>query len=82
LTLAGTDSLPGQAVLYATAHEPLIGEELYAGGAYLNAGPMHEASLRTQDIFRWMLVVVILLGTVAVLFGLDETIAQLIGNIL
>jgi hypothetical protein len=82
LTLAGTDSLPGQAVLYATAHEPLIGEELYAGGAYLNAGPMHEASLRTQDAFRWALVVVILSGTVAALFGLDETISQIIGNLL
>ena len=30
-TLAGTDNLPGQAILYATAHDPLIGEEMYAG---------------------------------------------------
>lgn len=82
LTLAGTDSLPGQAILYATASEPLIGEELYAGGAYLGAGPMHTASLRTQDIFRWILTAVILLGTIAVLFGLDQTIVQIVEGVL
>lgn len=62
MTLAGTDSLPGQAVLYATAQEPLIGEELYAAGAYINAGQMHLASLRAQDILRWVLVLFILVG--------------------
>ena len=82
LTLAGTDSLPGQAVLYATAHEPLVGEELYAGGAYLDAGPMHQASLRTQDVFRWALVVIILLGAVAVLFDLDDSIMQFFRGLL
>ncbi len=68
-TLAGADSLPAQAIMYATAQEPLIGEELYAGGAYLRAAPMHAASLRAQDIVRWLLVAVILLGGIAKLFG-------------
>jgi hypothetical protein len=62
LTLAGTDSIPGQAVMVATAQEPLIGEELYAAGAYINAGQMHIASLRAQDILRWVLIVAILVG--------------------
>ncbi len=61
-TVAGTDKLPGQAILYATAHDPLIGEELYAGGAYLGAGPMHQASLHAQDVFRWLIAVLILFG--------------------
>ena len=82
LTLAGTDNLPAQSVLYATAHEPLIGEELYAGGAYLNAGPMHDASLRAQDILRWALVVVIMLGIIAKAFGLDAMFVDLIGGLL
>jgi hypothetical protein len=82
LTLAGTDSLPAQSVLYATAHEPLIGEELYAGGAYLNAGSMHDASLRAQDILRWALIVVILLGVIAKLFGVDTMITNLIEGLL
>jgi hypothetical protein len=67
-TLAGTDNLPGQAVMYAAAHDPLIGEELYAGGAYLDVNPMHEASLHAQDIARWVIVVVIILSAAAGLF--------------
>jgi len=82
LTLAGTDNLSAQAVLYATAHEPLIGEELYAGGAYLEAGPMHAASLRAQDAIRWVLAGVIVLGVLAKLFGLDAIIRDLIGGLL
>ena len=69
MVLAGSDSLPAQAVLYAAADEPLIGEELYAGGAYLQAGPMHSASLRAQDVLRWVLVIVILAGAFLKLVG-------------
>jgi hypothetical protein len=47
----------------------LIGEELYASGAYIQAGPTHAASLRVQDIFRWILVLVILAGAVMKFFG-------------
>lgn len=65
LTLAGTDNIPGQAIFYATAHEPLVGEELYAGGAYIDAGPMHISSLHAQDVIRWLLVIFILGGAVA-----------------
>lgn len=68
LTVAGTDSIPGQAVLYATAEEPLIGEELYAGGAYLGAGFTHAASLRAQDIVRWILILIILVAAVSRIF--------------
>lgn len=69
MTLGGTDNLTGQAVLFATAKEPLIGEETYAGGAYLGAGPMHIASLYAQDILRWILIGLILIGAVLKLFG-------------
>jgi hypothetical protein len=70
LTLAGSDSLPGQAVLYAAAQEPLIGEELYAAGAYIQAGPMHLASVRAQDIARWGLVIIILILSALKMVGL------------
>jgi hypothetical protein len=70
ITIAGTDSITGQAVLFAASHEPLIGEEVFAGGAYLNAGPFHIASLRTQDVFRWAIVVIILIGAFARFVGL------------
>lgn len=69
LTLAGSDSLPAQAILFAAAQEPLIGEELYAAGAYVNAGPLHTASLHAQDVFRWLLVLGILIGVILKLAG-------------
>lgn len=68
-SLAGTDNLSGQAVLFAAAQEPLIGEEVFAGGAYLEAGEMHTASLKVQDIFRWLLIVIILIGTILKVAG-------------
>ena len=69
-TLAASDSLSAQAVFYATAGEPLIGEELYAVPAYLQANPAHQASLRVQDILRWGIVLVLLGGAILKLAGI------------
>jgi hypothetical protein len=69
-TLAASDNLATQAVLYASAQEPLIGEELYAAGAYVDAGPMHVSSLAVQDILRWLAILAILVGALLKLFGL------------
>jgi hypothetical protein len=80
LTLAGTDNLPAQAILYATIQEPLIGEEFFAGGAYLGSGKMHTASLITQDAFRWLIVAVILAGIAANLTGIDQIFVSLLGG--
>ncbi|GAB4522827.1 MAG: hypothetical protein Fur0018_05090 [Anaerolineales bacterium] len=69
LTLAGSDHLAGQAVLYTGTQEPLIGEEVYAGSAYLQAGTLHTASLRAQDIMRWLVIIAILGGAVLRFLG-------------
>jgi hypothetical protein len=68
-TLAASDNLTAQAVLYVYAQEPLIGEELYASGAYVDIGRMHVASLTTQDILRWLIIIVILVGALLKLVG-------------
>jgi hypothetical protein len=68
-TLAGSDNLSAQAILYASAQDPLIGEELYAAGAYIKARPFHTASLTTQDILRWLIVIGILVGALLKLAG-------------
>jgi hypothetical protein len=81
LTMAGTDNIPAQAILYATAQETLIGEEMFAGGAYIQAGPMHAASLLAQDALRWTLVAVILGGIVLKLLGLDNLISDLMAGL-
>jgi hypothetical protein len=70
-TLAASDSLPAQAVLYATAGQTLIGEELYAAPAYLNGTATHMASLRVQDILRWVVIAGIGLGALLKLVGIS-----------
>ena len=68
--LAGSDSLSAQAALYATAAEPLIGEELFAVPAYLQAGPTHAAGLRAQDVLRWLVIAGLIVGSFLALAGI------------
>jgi hypothetical protein len=60
--VGASDDLTGQSVLYASTQEPLIGEELFAAGAYLNLDPAHAASLTVQDILRWLIILVLIAG--------------------
>ncbi len=69
--VAASDSLPAQAVIYATSEMPLIGEELFSVPAYLQAGPFHVASLQVQDMLRWVVIVLILGGVVLKLLGVS-----------
>ncbi len=70
LTISATDNLAGQAVLFASTPDALVGEELYAAGAYLEVNDMHAASLRVQDLLRWVIVVAILAGAALKVIGL------------
>jgi len=67
--LAGSDNLTAQAVIYASAQEPLIGEEVFAAGAYVESDPLHTASLTVQDILRWLIIAAILAGALLALAG-------------
>jgi hypothetical protein len=67
--IAASDNLSAQAILYAAAQDPLIGEELFASGAYVGAGPSHEASLQVQDVLRWLVIVAILVGALLRMAG-------------
>ncbi len=70
ITLIGaSDDLNGQAVLFANTQDTLIGEELFAAGAYLGAGASHVASLTVQDVLRWLVILVLLGGTAIKLLG-------------
>ncbi len=68
--LGGSDGLGSQAIFYATANEVLLAEEVYAAGAYLGAGAAYDASLRSQDILRALIVVIIVGLTINQLIGL------------
>lgn len=67
--IAASDNLSAQSVFYATAQDPLIGEELFAAGAYVGAGATHEASLIVQDVLRWLIIAAILAGSFLKLVG-------------
>ena len=60
--VAASDSLTAQAVLFASSSETLVGEELFAGGAYVQGDSFHAASLLLQDILRWLIIVALLAG--------------------
>jgi len=60
--IAASDNLSAQSILYASAQDPLIGEELFVSGAYVGAGVSHEASLQVQDVLRWLVILAILGG--------------------
>jgi hypothetical protein len=60
--IAASDNLSAQSIFYASAQDPLIGEELFAAGAYVGAGASHDASLNVQDILRWLIILAIILG--------------------
>jgi hypothetical protein len=79
-TIAGTAQLPAQAVIYASAPDPVIGEELFAGGAYLGGGRMHQASISAQDIFRWIIIALILGSVLLKFLGIDTVIEAILAG--
>ncbi len=50
--------------VYATADEALIGEEIFAGGAYTARQPIQVGSLLAEDWARWLVIAAILFATV------------------
>ena len=55
--------------VYVSADEALLGEEMYAAGAYLQKSPAHIGSLLAQDTMRWVIGAVILVGVVLASLG-------------
>ena len=54
--------------VYATADETLIGEEIFAGGAYTTGKPSQIGSLLTEDWLRWLVAAGILVATALKIF--------------
>ncbi len=70
VSIAGTTSLQGQAVILACADEAAIGEEYFALPHSLSKLPAYQASLHLQDVLRWGVIVVMLFGFLLKLLGL------------
>lgn len=69
LSITGSDSIVAQSIFYAYTKDTLIGEELYALPAYLAASAVHQASLRVEDLFRFGVGVVLVIGALLALAG-------------
>lgn len=70
LQTLGSDRLEAQAVGYTMADHVLIGEEMFAARAYLSAEPTATAGLITQDVLRWLVTGLIVLGALLQSLGL------------
>jgi hypothetical protein len=60
--IAGTARIESLPLVYLTSEYPLLGEELFAIGAYLGRWPSHLASLLAQDGGRLAIVAAIIVG--------------------
>ncbi len=58
-TIAASDQLEGQAVAFGMSDAPLIGEEMFAGPAYLGGGASQVGSVVALDILRISLILVL-----------------------
>jgi hypothetical protein len=58
--IAATADPSAQSILFASATEPLVGEELFAAPAYIGNDPAQRASLQVQDILRWLVILALL----------------------
>jgi hypothetical protein len=68
--IVGSDDPVALAVGSAMSDDLLIGEELFAAGAYLKGSPSQLASLQVQDIMRLIVAAAILLFAIFnLLFG-------------
>ncbi len=68
--VAGATDPAALATMLLGADHTLIGEEIYTAGAYLDAHPAHQASIRAQDLLRGLIIVLILLGTLLATAGI------------
>jgi hypothetical protein len=55
--VVGTTDPQTLALMRVAADDILVGEEIFAGGAYAPGRPIQIASLLTEDWLRWLLVV-------------------------
>lgn len=69
LVVAAADEPSAQAVLFASVDEPLVGEELFAVGAYTDSGAEHQSSLRVQDTLRWLIILALLIASALKFLG-------------
>ncbi len=64
--IAGSSDAQALALMTITTDHTLVGEEIFASGAYLERRTSHVASLLAQDGLRWIIIVLIIAGFILV----------------
>lgn len=72
IQIAGTDSDAQLPFFVCSCDYTLIGEELYAGSAYLSRDPLLMGTLRAQDIAKVAIIAALLLGSLAAVSGIFD----------
>jgi hypothetical protein len=69
IQIAGTDSESQLPFFFTACDYTLIGEELYAAGAYLSKDPMLQSALKAQDFGKLVVMVSVALGVILTAVG-------------
>lgn len=81
VSVAASDQLEGQAVAWALAERPLIGEEMFVAGAYLGDNATQHGSVVALDTLRLALILGIVVATALLLQqSVVDAINRLIGG--
>ena len=69
IQVAGT-AMPDQLPFFVAACDyTLLGEELYAASAYLSQEPVQLGSLKGQDLGKFLIIIIIIVGVITRIFG-------------
>jgi len=71
MTLGGTDTTHNIPFMVAANNYSMIGEEMYAMSAYLSKDPALTSSLAGQDVGKYIVIVLTILGMIAGAAGVD-----------
>ena len=69
IQVAGTDSEDQLPFFFTSCDYTLIGEELYAAGAYLSKDPLLVSALKVQDFGKLLFMVMAIIAVIVVLIG-------------
>ena len=78
IQIAGTTNTSQTAFFVAACDYTLIGEEIYAAGAYLSKDPVLYGTVVAQDIMKQALLVLIIVGSVLATSGQAEILTDLL----
>jgi len=70
IQIAGTDSITQLPFFVTACDYTIIGEELYAASAYISHEPTLLGSLKGQDYFKLLLIILVLVGALSMTIGI------------